>query len=318
LSSDRRIFAVVVTFNRLDRLKTTVLRTLQENPLGLLVVNNASTDGTAQWLSELDDPRLHVLNLPANMGGAGGFHHGFKWVAENTEADWLVCYDDDAYPQEGAFRAFGQLALSERTGGVAAAVYLPDGPIAEMNRPSLNPFASARRFWAATVGGRMGFHIPDEAYHADTLRKVDQSSFVGLFLDVDKVRRIWGYPQAELFIYADDVIYTHKITRSGFDIQFAPSVRFSHDCVTLVGQRPIYTPLWKAYYTYRNGLKLYREMAGAWFVLVAPPKILAWLLSARHYEDRALYLRLALTAIWDGLTGNYVRSHDTVMDLSRR
>ncbi len=60
------------------------------------------------------------------------------------------------------------------------------------------------------------------------------------------------------------------------------------------------------------------EMAGAWFVLVASPKILAWLFSARHYEDRGLYLRLTLTAIWDGLTGNYARSHDTVMDLSRR
>jgi GT2 family glycosyltransferase len=318
LKAKRKLFAVVVTFNRLDRLKNTVLSTLAENPMGLLVVNNASTDGTAQWLSQLVDDRLHVLSLPSNVGGAGGFHQGFKWVTENTDADWLVCYDDDAYPQPGAFRAFEQLDLPECTGGVAAAVYLPSGHIAEMNRPSVNPFVSARRFWSAAVAGRMGFHIPDEAYQGAALRKVEQSSFVGLFLDVEKIRNVWGYPEAELFIYADDVIYTHQISRGGHDILFAPTVRFAHDCVTLVDQRAVYTPLWKAYYTYRNGLKLYRIMSGGWFVLIAPAKVLVWLINARHYSDRSLYLRLTITAVWDGLRCNYKRPHAEVMALSKR
>ena len=126
-----RLYAVIVTFNRLERLKKTIEITLAENPEGVLVVNNASTDGTAEWLCSFEDNRLKVLDLPENKGGAGGFHAGFKWIVENTSAEWLVCYDDDAYPQTGALSAFERLPITENVGGIAAAVYLPDGKIAE-------------------------------------------------------------------------------------------------------------------------------------------------------------------------------------------
>ena len=38
----------------------------------LVVVDNASSDGTAHYLEGLDDPRLDVLRLETNTGGAGG------------------------------------------------------------------------------------------------------------------------------------------------------------------------------------------------------------------------------------------------------
>lgn len=311
-----KLYAVIVTYNRLERLKRTLEATLGENPAGVLVVNNASTDGTTEWLSNVEDKHIKILNLPENKGGAGGFHAGFKWIVENTDAEWLVCYDDDAYPQDGAYTAFKNLPLSNQIGGVAAAVYLPDGQIAEMNRPSINPFTNIKTIVKAAIGGRMGFHISDDWYRLKVNQKIDQSSFVGLFLRVSLVRDVWGYPDENLFIYADDMIYTNQVSHSGYDILFAPTVEFVHDCITLIQQKAVYNPLWKAFYTYRNGLKLYRLMAGHLFWLVVLPKIFVWILNTRHYKNKKAYLRLSIIAIFDGLFEKYDRPHIEVMKIS--
>ena len=74
-----RIVAVVVTFNRLDAARSAWSRGWRETA-GLdeiLVVDNASTDGTGEWLRR---PRAGAActrrTLADNRGGAGGFHDG--------------------------------------------------------------------------------------------------------------------------------------------------------------------------------------------------------------------------------------------------
>ncbi len=313
-----RIAAVVVTFNRLQALQTTVEQSLRTAVDWLVVVNNASTDGTREWLDAQADPRLVVLHLPTNVGGAGGFHHGFAHVINHTDAQWLVCYDDDAYPDAGAIDRFRELAIPPEVAGVAAAVYLPNGRISEMNRPSRDPFASLGSFLRTAVQRRAGFHVRDEEYAQTELVPIDFSSFVGCFLRTDAVRQQLGLPRKELFIYADDIMYTHGIGRAGLLHRFAPQVRFVHDCGTLYMQMAVYKPLWKAYYTYRNGLELYRQVAGPMFFYpIAVLKLVSWLGKARHYDDRRTYLRLAWRAWRDGMRRDFSLAHSALLDLAR-
>ena len=51
------IAAVVVTHDRLDKLTVTVARLLDQPVDHVIVVDNASTDGTAAWLATLDKAR---------------------------------------------------------------------------------------------------------------------------------------------------------------------------------------------------------------------------------------------------------------------
>ena len=72
-----RIIAVVVTYNRRELLKRNIhsLRQ-QDSPLSaIVVVNNGSTDGTAEWLAEQHD--LKVISQE-NVGGSGGFYTGIR------------------------------------------------------------------------------------------------------------------------------------------------------------------------------------------------------------------------------------------------
>ena len=92
----RRIVAVVVTFNRLGLLQRLVER-LREVPqlAEVVVVDNASTDGTGDWLDDQHD--LVVRRLDRNRGGAGGFHEGLRLAMERgADLAWLM--DDDGMP----------------------------------------------------------------------------------------------------------------------------------------------------------------------------------------------------------------------------
>ena len=62
-SPRQRVVALVVTFNRLAQLQTTVARLLDEDVDAVVVVNNASTDGTADFLAAIQDPRLYPVTL---------------------------------------------------------------------------------------------------------------------------------------------------------------------------------------------------------------------------------------------------------------
>ncbi|PCI44589.1 MAG: hypothetical protein COB49_10960 [Alphaproteobacteria bacterium] len=206
----------------------------------------------------------------------------------------------------------------DKTGSeaVAAAVYLPDGALCEMNRPSRNPFWHQQEFFRTLFGGgRRGFHITAQDYQGPGLA-VDVASFVGLFISRAAVQRV-GYPDGKLFVYGDDGLYTLGLSNAGGRIWFAPELQFEHDCSTFSGQRGRFLPLWKVYYYHRNLLMLYRLAAGRLFwlaMLVILPK---WLLKVRdHSGQRRAFLRLMLRAIRDGLTGRTGMTHAAVLALA--
>ncbi|HEX6592315.1 MAG TPA: glycosyltransferase [Moraxellaceae bacterium] len=309
---------VIVTFNRLEKLQRTLRHVLAAQADSVVVVDNACSDGSAEWLDSLRDPRLTVLHLDRNQGGAGGFHHGFSHVLQQGHADWIVCHDDDAWPEASAFLRFRAMlpSLPDTVGGVAAAVYTPQYRICEMNRPSLNPFGTARRLLTTLLQGRMGFHLPDAAYRGSAPADIDCSSFVGCFLRVSTMHRTQLLPRRELFIYADDVLYTYSLRQAGMRMVFLPEIVFIHDCESLEAESGRYTRLWRMYYTYRNGIELYRQLAGRLFPLVMVLKLVSWLLKGRHYPGNQPYYRVLGQAVVDGLRGDFSRSHDDVLKLA--
>ena len=301
--------AVIVTHNRCQKLQHTLAATLAQPFSAIIVVDNASTDGTRAWLAGQHDPRLHLILSEQNSGGAGGFAQGMI-AALNYDPDWLVCYDDDAYPAPDALQQFTALDLGN-TDSAAAAVYYPDGRLCEMNRPSYNPFWHPRKLLRTALGvftgrARGAFHVTDSAYQGAEALPIDSSSFVGFFVRADWVRRL-PLPEPGLFIYGDDVLYTLNLSKHGGRHCFLPAVRFIHDCSTFQNTRRGYHPMWKAYFTYRNGLLIYRMAAGLWFYPVALLKAILWLAAARHYHNKRRYLRLWWQAVRDGIRQDLTR-----------
>lgn len=302
------IAALVVTHNRARALAETLSRLLAEDLDRVTVIDNASTDATAEVLgAAAADPRLEVLRLGRNLGGAGGFEHGLRHVSATLDPDWVVVMDDDARPVPGAIAAF-RAGLGrgdwDDWDAVAAAVHYPDGRICDMNRPSVNPFWNLRVFLRTALGGgRAAFHLPDAAYEGP-VRAIDGASFVGLFLSRRAIA-LGGFPDGSMFIYGDDVLYTLNLRAAGGRIAFAPGIGFEHACSTFARGRKRLDPMWKVYYHHRNLLFVYRRAAGLWFWPVLFLILPKWLAKARHYDgpSRRRYLSLVGRAIRDGLLG---------------
>ena len=94
------ICIVVVTWNRLEMLKACVAAAEKNAATAdILVVDNASTDGTGEWLTSQSG--INVLSLTENTGGAGGFAAGMKWAYDRGYG-WMWIMDDEVVPLEGA------------------------------------------------------------------------------------------------------------------------------------------------------------------------------------------------------------------------
>ena len=312
------IAALVVTYNRLEKLRVTVTRLLAERLDHILVFDNHSDDGTAEWLTTVTDPRLSVIRSAENLGGAGGFARGLRHLSEAIDPDWIVVMDDDGRPCPGAIEVFRDLPTADWD-AVGAAVLTPSGEVCEMNRPYRNPFWHLAEFSRTLLGGgRRGFHLPDAAYDPQAAPvEIDMASFVGLFLSRRAIARA-GYPDERLFIYGDDQIYTLTLRQRGGRIGFLPRVRFEHDTVSIATDgRLVLRPIWKVYYNYRNALFAYRVAAGPWFGPLLPLLVGKWYRHAGRYgADQGAYRRILTRALADGLRGRRDRPHGEIVALA--
>lgn len=79
-----RGLVIIPTFNEVENVARIVERLRLAQPeLDILIVDDASTDGTAEIIDELSaDPTIHVLHRTANPGLGLSYLDGFAWAAE--------------------------------------------------------------------------------------------------------------------------------------------------------------------------------------------------------------------------------------------
>ena len=97
VSKEKNVAAVIVTYNRKELLKECIEALLKQNykKCDVLVIDNASTDGTKSYIEELlKNKRVIYKNTGANLGGAGGFNYGMK-EAYNLGYEYIWVMDDD-------------------------------------------------------------------------------------------------------------------------------------------------------------------------------------------------------------------------------
>lgn len=197
------VAAVVVTFNRIEKLQRTIssIRASEHRPDTIVIVDNASTDGTGEYLDSIaSDDDLVVLHLPENTGGAGGFAAGLR-RAWQLGHDWFWIMDDDCYPETASLRRLLEehIALEsyrgERLSFSCSVVKAPDGELCEMNE-------------AVTVWDWPRYYV--KGFNAV---QVSECTFVSVLLPRWTVEE-HGLPLAEYFIWFDDKEFTKRLTRA--------------------------------------------------------------------------------------------------------
>jgi GT2 family glycosyltransferase len=302
--NEESVAAIIVTCNRLAKLKRVVLGILAQHISGMVVVDNLSADGTADWLKSLQSDRLIVCFPENNIGGAGGFALGCSEAKIKFNPDWFLLSDDDAYPDKELIKQFSATKKDARTGIISAAVYTPDGKIAEMNRPLLKMPKTRFDTLKYFGGKRSEFVLPDSAYQAALQISVQGSSFVGCFIRRNVIETL-GVPRKELFLYGDDLIYTRQAVSSGYRNLFCGHLIFYHDMVT--GDRNI-QPVWKIFYLMRNQIEIHRSVNKCNVWLPGLIRLLFHLKNIIYQSQKREYLKYLFLGFCDGMRQRFSRN----------
>lgn len=289
-----KIAALIVTYNRLAKLKITLEKTLSERFDKVVIVNNDSTDGTGEWLASVNNDRLIIINSETNSGGAGGFKLGIDYILRSLKVDWVTFYDDDAFPESGTIEKFRQANHAQNTIWCGKVLDM-QGNICDMNVP-----------WAKIPQGffsNIEYFFNKKAYIADieSLQDVVTFSFVGCLIHSSILSNTYNMLDEKLFLYFDDVYYSWQLTKNGCKIFYDPGLVFKHDIKKSKGFE---SQEWKVYYLIRNLLLSKRKLAtreifdNSFIVM----RVIKYISMAFHEKRKTYYLMFLFKGIWHGLT----------------
>lgn len=235
------VAAIVVTYNRKALLAKCIEKLqAQTKTLDILIIDNASTDGT-ESLFDKEIENIYYYNTGSNLGGAGGFSYGIKKAVEQGY-DYLWILDDDTLPTPTALEELLRKdeELNGEYGFLSSKVLWKDESICTMNIQKMTKWKQLKKF--------------------DDESSIQYASFVSLFIKATKVREV-GLPYKEFFIWADDWEYTRRISKTE-KCYYVPKSIVHHWCNSNVGANIITADpnrMDRFRYMYRNDVVMYRQ-----------------------------------------------------------
>ena len=241
MASTNKVATVIVTYNRIKMLEECIRAVrLQTIPCDILVINNASTDGTTDFINLQKDVQ-HIL-MSANTGGAGGFHEGMRQaVIQGYEYVWVM--DDDCIPRPNALEELlkAHQIIQGQEGWLSSRCLWTDGTLCPMNIQKKTPYKNIGTFDQSMISAQI-------------------ASFVSLFLPSKIIQEV-GLPFKEFVIWTDDWEFTRRISMKYpcYVIRDSVVVHAMEGLTTSCIATDKEERLSRYQYCYRNEVVLYRR-----------------------------------------------------------
>jgi len=198
-----RVMAYVHTFNDADVIEGAIAGILHQTrlPDGVLLVDNASTDGT---LDRSFPERVSVIRNTKNLGSCGAIGIGLSHALEQG-FDWMWLLDADSVPEPDALARLLELysgwssAFQEEIGAMACLPY--DQSIGKQLHGVL--FTSRGRVVVTPE--------PEQRYYMCHMTHV----WSGSLYRFAAVRRV-GLPNPDYFIDRGELEYMYRMMKSGY------------------------------------------------------------------------------------------------------
>ena len=280
------VCAVVVTFNRKNFLLECLesLCTQTEPPDAILIVDNASIDGTAKELKKRryikkEPPenqnnvwetgteilsstgkiiQFYYLRLPENTGGSGGFFYGMKKAYE-LGYQWIWTMDDDVIVDKKALEILKKYFYEPEVLALSTIVLTKERKIFVIHRGFFN---------LEKLFPNLQIPVPIEKYKDEKI-PIEFSSFLGLMIKRDAISKV-GLPNPDFFIYNDDVDYSLRLSRKGKILLIFHSIIIDQNAkeeIPLLSKKILFFKVkripivnfWRTYYHLRNKIYIGRK-----------------------------------------------------------
>ncbi len=212
---------VIPTYNGRELLRSCLASIARHRPSGrdcpieVVVADDASTDGTAEWLCQ-DHPEVRSVRLERN----GGFCAAANAGVAAAHAPFIQLLNNDTEVTPGWVEAGLAPFVDQTVGSVAPLVLVRSDPgrvdsagdsYSFIGWPTKRGHGESSEVWAA--------HPPDEVFGA---------SGSSAFYRTEALRRVGGFDP--LFgSYYEDIDLAFRLRWAGFRCLFAPQSRIHHD-----------------------------------------------------------------------------------------
>lgn len=201
----------------------------------VVVVDNASTDGSVDWLRERH-PDVRIVALETNLGFAEPCNRGVQAAG----GEWVALLNNDAVPEEGFLSALVRRAAGD-VAAVGGRIMSAGGTDVEFGGGGLNVFGFGfqrsswqRDFQETAPGGEMPF-----ACGGAMLARRD------VFLDL-------GGFDGDYFAYYEDVDLGWRLNLAGHRVVYAPEARVRHRKHATSSR---FSDRWRHFHWYKNTLQ---------------------------------------------------------------
>lgn len=286
------VCSVIITFQRHDMCRVTLQGLLaQQRPVDeIVVIDNASTDGTAAMLDE-EFPTVTHLRMERNLGPAGALHVGLGYAHERGHR-WAWTGSDDYVAKPEALRTLLETAhaIGDDRLGLLACWF---------DRVSTHFFHNGA-LWKHRVVQQQWPPLGSPPYQADIM------VFKGTLISLDMVPEI-GLPLDRYFLMNEEYEYCLRAKRNGRRHYVLPVPLLR----PLEEEPPGRYPPWRGYYQTRNHLAMVLDHR-------SPIELMWWSIALAKYLVGAIRggdrvgerIRLRLLGAWHGLRGVTGRTLD--------
>ena len=264
---------IVVSYNARDHLERS-LASVAGGPYEVIVVDNASTDGSPELVRERF-PSVRLLELPENRGFGAGNNEGMR-IASGR---YFLLLNSDAWPVGDAVTRL--LAFMDANPGVGVAgprLVGTDGRLQKSVRgfPTVWRIATEYFFLRKLAPGSRALNaFYGAGFDYSERREADFLMGAVLMLRRASVEQVGDF-DTDFFMFSEETDLCYRMKEAGWTVEFSPEADFVH-----VGGAST-KPEWN---------RMYREQLRGHLLFLAKHESLSQAERARRMLVRALRLR---------------------------
>lgn len=175
----------------------------------IYVVDNASTDGSADRIGRQFGKKVTILQNAENLGGSGGFGRGLRMAVEEGYP-YIMMLDNDAYVDRDTIKKLHRyLEENPGVGIVGAKIMMSDDPGRIMDYAKTIDFEAFidRSKWCGKL----------DSEEAQEPRECDFAAATAAMVRREVLLKCGGMDEAH-FIYYDDIELGYRIKQSGYKV----------------------------------------------------------------------------------------------------
>lgn len=224
-SNPLNLSILIVNWNTRDLLQGCLESLYAHLPQGgfeVIVVDNASTDGSAQMVAE-HFPQVRLIQNAENRG----FGRANNQAAAQAEGCYLLLLNPDTVIRERAVQALvDHLHRHPQVGAVGPCLLNPDGSLQVSAHPA--PTLTREAWRLLHLDALVPFsQYPAAKWRSTAPQAVEVLMGACLLVRSDLFRQV-GMFDEQFFIYSEEVDLCHRIRQAGWELHWLPAARVTH------------------------------------------------------------------------------------------